>query len=75
MRKTGRCILFEEGPLTGGVGAEVAARLAEHAFSSLKAPVIRVAAQDTPLPASGALERAVTPSLQSILDATDRLFA
>jgi pyruvate/2-oxoglutarate/acetoin dehydrogenase E1 component len=75
VRKTGRCILFEEGHLTGGVGAELAARLVELCFPALKAPVIRIAAEDTPLPAARALESAVTPSLRHILNAADRLFA
>jgi pyruvate/2-oxoglutarate/acetoin dehydrogenase E1 component len=74
-RKTGRCILLEEGHITGGVGAELAARLAESCFHSLKAPVMRVAAEDTPFPAAQALEDAVTPSVRRILDAADRLFA
>lgn len=75
VQKTGRCILLEEGHLTGGIGAELAAQLAEHCFSSLKAPVIRVAAADSPFPAAQALESAVTPSVRQILDAADRLLS
>ncbi len=73
-RKTGRCIVIEEGPLTGGVGAEVAARVVEGAFASLKAPVRRVAAKDSPIPSAMTLERAVMPSVADILAAADRLF-
>lgn len=75
VRKSGRCIVFEEGPLTGGIGAEVSARLAEHCFASLKAPVIRVASKDTPLPAARGLERVVTASTEDLLAAAERLFA
>jgi pyruvate dehydrogenase E1 component beta subunit len=74
VRKTGRCLIFEEGPLIGGIGAEIAARIGERAFSSLKAPVLRVAAQDTPIPAAINLERAIIPSAEEIVRAIDRLF-
>ncbi len=51
-RKTGRVVFVEEGPRTGGVGAELAAFLGEEAFGHLKVPIRRVAAPDTVLPAS-----------------------
>lgn len=75
VRKTGRCLVFEEGPLTGGIGAEVVARVVEHAFGALKAPVLRIAAKDTPIPSAMSLERAVMPSTEDILAAVERLFA
>lgn len=73
-RKTGRCIVIEEGPLTCGIGAEVAAFVGTEAFKSLKAPVQRVAAKDAPIPSAMTLERAVMPSVSEILSAADRLF-
>jgi len=50
VRKTGRCVVVHEAALTGGLGAEVAARVAEHALTSLLAPVRRVAGYDTVMP-------------------------
>lgn len=72
--KTGRCIVLEEGPLTGGVGAEIAARIGERCFASLKTGVRRVAAHDTPIPSAVPLERAVLPSVDAVLAAADGLF-
>lgn len=48
--KTGRCIIVHEAPVTGGYGAEIAARIAEHGLLSLCAPVQRVAGYDTVMP-------------------------
>lgn len=48
VRKTGRVIICHEGRKTGGYGAEVAAMIAEEAFSYLKAPVARISAPDVP---------------------------
>jgi len=50
VKKTGRCIIVHEAPLTGGYGGEIAARVAEGAFTSLLAPVQRVAGFDTVMP-------------------------
>jgi len=50
VKKTGRCIIVHEAPLTGGYGGEIAARVAEEAFTSLLAPVQRVAGFDTVMP-------------------------
>lgn len=48
--RTGRCLIVHEAARTGGVGAEIAAQLAEHAMFDLKAPVLRVAGYDVPMP-------------------------
>ena len=48
VRKTGRCIVSHEAPLTCGFGAEVAATVQEACFLSLESPVARVAGLDTP---------------------------
>lgn len=50
VERTGRCVIVHEAPLTGGFGAEVAARLAERGLASLLAPVRRVAGYDTIMP-------------------------
>jgi pyruvate dehydrogenase E1 component beta subunit len=71
-RKTGRAIVVEEGARACGVGAEVAAELQERAFGYLDAPVLRVAAADTPIPTGPEMERAVLPSGQDIVRAAER---
>jgi pyruvate dehydrogenase E1 component beta subunit len=68
VEKTGRCIIVHEAPLTGGFGAEIAARLAEHALTSLLAPVVRVAGYDTVMPLPR-LEHFYMPSAARIVDA------
>lgn len=56
VRKTGKVIILHEDTLTCGMGAEIAAYLAEHAFDSLDAPILRCASLDSPIPASKSLE-------------------
>jgi pyruvate dehydrogenase E1 component beta subunit len=70
---TQRVVVAEEGSLTGGIGAEVVARIVEECFDYLDAPPVRVAAQDLPIPASPTLERAMTPGAQQIAEAVRRL--
>ena len=50
VKRTGRCVIVHEAPMSGGWGAEVAARIAEHAMTSLLAPVLRVTGYDTVMP-------------------------
>jgi 2-oxoisovalerate dehydrogenase E1 component len=61
VRKTGRVLILHEDTLTGGLGGEIAAWLAEHCFSSLDAPVRRVAALDTAVPFAPQLEADFLP--------------
>lgn len=56
VKRTGRAIILHEDTLTCGMGAEIAAYLAEHAFAWLDAPVMRCASLDTPIPANKSLE-------------------
>jgi len=74
IRRTKRCLIFEEGPLTGGIGAEVSARVMENCFDALKAPVRRIAAADSPIPSAATLEQAVTPTADEIYAAVEKLF-
>jgi 2-oxoisovalerate dehydrogenase E1 component len=60
-RKTGRVLILHEDTLTGGLGGEIAAWLAEHCFSQLDAPVRRVAALDTAVPFAPQLEANFLP--------------
>jgi 2-oxoisovalerate dehydrogenase E1 component beta subunit len=73
VRRTGRCVVVHEAPGNLGVGAEVAARITEHCFYSLEAPVLRVAGFDTPYPAAR-VEEDYLPDLDRVLDAVDRTF-
>jgi 2-oxoisovalerate dehydrogenase E1 component len=65
----GRVIVAHEANLTGGFGAEVAARISERHFGTLAAPVRRVGAPDVRIPAAPALQRAVLPSAGWLVEA------
>lgn len=69
VRKTGRLVCVEEGTRTGGVGAEIAARVAEEAYEYLDAPIRRVAAPDIPIPFSRPLEEAALPGAGHVIRA------
>lgn len=70
--KTGRCVVVQESPLTSGFGGEVAATVQEEAFFSLLAPIIRVAAPDTPYPVA-AVEHFYVPSIERIKTAVEKV--
>jgi len=72
--KTGRCVIVHEAPLTCGVGAEIAARIAERGLVSLLAPIERVAGWDTVMPLYR-LEQQYLPSEARILAAIRRVLA
>jgi 2-oxoisovalerate dehydrogenase E1 component len=61
VKKTGRCLVVHEAPQSGGFGGEVAAVIAREAFAWLDAPVERLGALDTPVPAAQALEEIFSP--------------
>lgn len=67
-KKTGRVIILEEGPLQGGIGAELAARIAEEAFEFLLAPVARIASPSFPVPAARSLERHFMPQSAAVVE-------
>ena len=69
VKKTNRVLIVEEDNITGGWGAEVAARLSEAAFFYLDAPISRIAAPDTPAPCARKLEQVYLPSTQRIVQA------
>ncbi|MBC7923599.1 MAG: dehydrogenase E1 component subunit alpha/beta [Ferruginibacter sp.] len=62
VRKTGRVLVVHEDCLTGGIGAEIAAWIAEHCFTFLDAPVVRAGSLDTAVPFNPALERNFLPA-------------
>ena len=75
VRKTGRLVVAHEANLTGGVGAEIAARAAHACFDYLQAPIERVAAPDSPVPFAPVLERAVLPDESHVAAAVRRVMA
>ena len=70
VQKTGRAVTVEEGWQQSGVGAEIAARIMEHAFDYLDAPVARVSGKDVPMPYAANLEKLALPSVAEIVEAT-----
>jgi 2-oxoisovalerate dehydrogenase E1 component len=73
VRKTGKVLIVHEDTLTGGFGAEIAAIVAQEAFEYLDGPVQRVAAKDTPVPYTPALENAMLPQESDVVAALERL--
>lgn len=68
VQRTGRCVIVQEAPRSGGFGAEIAAGLADEALGALLAPVRRVAGYDTIMPLPR-LEEKYIPDVARILDA------
>jgi pyruvate dehydrogenase E1 component beta subunit len=75
VKKTGRVVIVEEGPKTGGVGAEIAAGLLERFGDYLQAPIVRVASPDVPVPFSPVLENAYRPDVPRIAEAVRQIVA
>ena len=69
VRRTSKALVVHSANQLGGVGAEVAALIAQHAFEWLDAPVTRLAGLDTPVPFSPPLEDAYRPNAQKIYEA------
>jgi pyruvate dehydrogenase E1 component beta subunit len=69
VKKTGRAVAVEEGWQQNGVGAEIAARIMEHAFDYLDAPVARVSGKDVPMPYAANLEKLALPSVAEVVAA------
>lgn len=75
VRRTRRAVIVHEAPKQGGVGAEVAARLAEDLIEYLDAPVVRVGARHVPIPFSPPLEQFVIPQVDDVLAAVRNTLA
>jgi pyruvate dehydrogenase E1 component beta subunit len=69
VKKTGRAVTVEEGWQQNGVGAEIAARIMQHAFDYLDAPVMRVSGKDVPMPYAANLEKLALPSAAEVVEA------
>ncbi len=67
VERTGRLLIAHEANLTAGFGAEIAARVAAEGFWALDAPVVRVGAPDTPVPAAPAIQRELLTTPDSIV--------
>ncbi len=73
VQQTGKVLIVHEDALTAGFGAEIAAVIAQEAFTSLDAPVQRLAVPDTPIPYNLKLMEAVIPSVEKIAAAVQAL--
>ncbi len=67
VRPTGKVLIVHEDNITGGIGAEIAALISEHAFQSLDAPIKRIGAIDTPVPFAPPLEEFCLPNKDKIV--------
>lgn len=72
--KTNKVLVLHEDTLTGGIGGELSAYIAEHLFEYLDAPLARVASLDTPVPFAGALEKHFLPQ-ERLLEQLEKLRA
>jgi 2-oxoisovalerate dehydrogenase E1 component beta subunit len=68
VRKTNKVIVLHEDALTGGIGGEISAIINEEAFDDLDAPIVRVAALDTPVPFSPPQEEYFLPQVKDIVE-------
>lgn len=75
VKHTNKVLIVHEDTLTGGIGAELAALLAEELFEYLDGPITRVGAPDTPFPYAPALEAAFLPNAEKIVVAARKLAA
>jgi len=72
VKKTNRLVIAHEACVTGGVGAEIAARVGHDAFEYLDAPIERVGAKDSPIPFSPVLEKFILPDDEDVIEAVRR---
>jgi pyruvate dehydrogenase E1 component beta subunit len=75
VKKTRRAVVVDEGWRSGGLAAEVMARIMEQAFYELDAPVARVCSEEVPMPYAKHLEEAALPQPEKIVAAVKGLFA
>jgi pyruvate dehydrogenase E1 component beta subunit len=75
VKKTGRLIVADEGPVTCGVASEISAMIAEEAIEYLQAPILRVGSPDAPVPTSPPLEKAYIPDEDDLIEAVMKMKA
>lgn len=73
VNKTGKLLVAEEGPISGGVGAEIAARVSEHCWNCLKAPVMRTGWAKSTVPAGTKMEASFYPGVGQLEQTIRRL--
>jgi pyruvate dehydrogenase E1 component beta subunit len=73
VRKTSRCVVVEEGWRMAGFGAEIADRVQRECFDALDAPVLRVTAEDVPMPYAKTLEKAYLPQPEKVAAAVKQV--
>jgi 2-oxoisovalerate dehydrogenase E1 component beta subunit len=73
VKTTGKVLIIHEANVTGGVGGEIAALIAQHAFQDLDAPIVRLGGKDTPVPFAPPLEEFVLPDAEKIFAAMHAL--
>jgi 2-oxoisovalerate dehydrogenase E1 component beta subunit len=75
VRKTSKVIILHEHPRTGGLAGEIASIINEEAFDALDGPIVRIAAQDSPVPFSPPQEEYFLPKVSDVLREARRLKA
>ena len=73
VKRTGHCVVVEEGWRYAGFGGEIADRVQRECFDALDAPVIRVTAADVPMPYAKTLEKAYLPQPERIVEAAHQV--
>jgi pyruvate dehydrogenase E1 component beta subunit len=73
VERTGRLVVVEEAPYSGGWGSEICDHVSSEFFGRLQAPPIRITTPDVPVPYSATLERRFLPSAEDILDQVTEL--
>jgi 2-oxoisovalerate dehydrogenase E1 component beta subunit len=73
VKKTGKALIIHEARQTGGIGGEIAARIAEHLFEYLDGPVMRLASKDTHNAFAGPMEDYIIPTQEKVTEAIRKL--
>ena len=71
--RTHRALIVDEGWRSGGISAEISARLMEQALYDLDAPVERLCGAEVPMPYAAQLERAALPQVETIIETVERM--
>ncbi|HSR58668.1 MAG TPA: transketolase C-terminal domain-containing protein, partial [Candidatus Binataceae bacterium] len=71
--RTHRAVIIDEGWRSGSISAEISARIMEHAFYELDAPVARVCSAEVPMPYAKHMEEAALPQVPAIIDAARQM--
>ncbi len=71
--RTSKVLILHEDNKTGGIGAEVAALIAEECFQELDGPIVRLTAADTHIPYAHSLEEAILPNVDDVMLAARKL--